>query len=136
MLINYNSENKSISIKDNAKSTKYILFMIFILNSIGLSINSYSNYLRYGFEGLTLLFAALALASIGVFIYLSVKKTYHNEIKIADIKYLKKSSFLGKNLFSIRLKNRKHRDIQTNFKSASDLRDFKKIFNDLEISIK
>lgn len=110
MQIEYNSQQKSISIKDGLKN-QYLMLKAMMGILIANAIIIGATALKTGFGTLDYVWAILGLIAAYTLYNLIFKKSTQQEIATKDIDHLRIRNIRGKSHFSLLLKNGKIRNL-------------------------
>ena len=131
MKIKYNEIDKSIEINDGLRNQYFVWKLLMILNLLNAILRLY-NVKETGFGSEEIIWLILGIISLVILYFFIVKKSTLEKIPIEKIKQLKEKSIFGKKRFFLELINGKKRSL-TNFKSASELYEFRKLLSEIGI---
>lgn len=132
MKINYNESDQSIEIKDGSKTQYWIIISGTLFNIINAILFPVFILDTKQMEWLSFIWITIGLASLVLLIYLLLKKSASERLKLSEISSLSETQFFGRKMLSIKLNNGKLRDI-VNMKNETQILDIKKFFRNMGI---
>lgn len=132
MKINYNESDQSIEIKDGSKTQYWIIISGTLFNIINAILFPVFILDTKQMEWLSFIWITIGLASLVLLIYLLLKKSASERLKLSEISSLSETQFFGRKMLSIKLNNGKLRDI-VNMKNETQIIDIKKFFRNMGI---
>jgi len=131
MKIEYDEKEKMIRIKDLAKFNYFMLIALMVLVIVN-AILTLKNLLTEPFDWYFAIWIITGITALIIIIYQVFKKSAAAKIKLHDIVELKEKTVLGRNRFSLKLKNGKFRDV-CEFKSEIEIAEMKSLFEQIGI---
>lgn len=134
MKLKFNESDKTIEIKDGIKTQFFLVkttLLFTVLNSVLFPVFVLNNK---QFESFGFIWIILGISSITLLIYQFLKKSTSEKLKLSEISAFTERQILGRNRFSLKLKNGKLRDLGA-MRNQSDISETKKFFRNIGVEM-
>lgn|SRR5690554_285623 len=135
MQIEYNSQDKTISIEDSIRQNFLLIYALLILNLANAILHFVTDIIADQTGNWTLIWMALGLISILLLWFFITKRTIKNNYETDSILHIECKIIDNRNRYRMVLHDRRIRELVTIIGDEEKVEDFEKIWSDIGIPI-
>ncbi|MFO7719020.1 MAG: hypothetical protein R6W85_01100 [Gillisia sp.] len=132
MNITFNEREKSIEIKDGLKFQYFLLKIMLLFTIINSILFPVFVLEKTHLEWMGFIWIIVGLASLSILIYIVLKKSASEKLKVSEITSLIEKLVFGRKRFSFQLKNGKLRELPE-LKKESNITEIKELLKNIGI---
>lgn len=135
MQIEYNSQDKTITIEDSIRQNFQLIYALLVLNLANAILHLVTDIIADQVSSWSLIWMALGLISILLLWFFITKRTIKNNYETDSILHIECKIIGNRNRYRMVLHDRRIRELVTIVGDEDKIEDFEKIWSDIGIPI-